>query len=262
MSSKARSLLKKLRSKMHEEEGEQEKERAKSVENRTENIKTLNLGAIKDESSGKVTYIDPLDFFKTEHPLEVDKNLDEFGLNDEESEPKNEEKKENEEEKKPAKKGLVGAVGIKIKFDEMMKARSKIKKDDKVQTKKSLSVGSRNVKSNEKNKFEIINKTKEDRDQRLYIKLILARNKFNKSNMNQQDIYLDILSKIDQLKEFPDKSGEIKKELDEIENNLKMKNIVLCPDVQIVEDNDETDSIGKQMSLDFIINKMKIKSDY
>jgi len=262
MSNKARSLLKKLRAKMHEEEGEQEKERAKSVENRTENIKILNLGAIKDESSGKVTYIDPLDFFKTEHPLEVDKNLDEFGLNDEESEPKNEEKKENEEEKKPAKKGLVGAVGIKIKFDEMMKARSKIKKDDKVQTKKSLSVGSRNVKSNEKNKFEIINKTKEDRDQRLYIKLILARNKFNKSNMNQQDIYLDILSKIAQLKEFPDKSGEIKKELDEIENNLKMKNIVLCPDVQIVEDNDETDSIGKQMSLDFIINKMKIKSDY
>ena len=210
----------------------------------------------------KIEYIDPLDFFKTEHPLEVDKNLDEFGLNDEESEPKNEEKKENEEEKKPAKKGLVGAVGIKIKFDEMMKARSKIKKDDKVQTKKSLSVGSRNVKSNEKNKFEIINKTKEDRDQRLYIKLILARNKFNKSNMNQQDIYLDILSKIAQLKEFPDKSGEIKKELDEIENNLKMKNIVLCPDVQIVDDNDETDSIGKQMSLDFIINKMKIKSDY
>ena len=203
-----------------------------------------------------------MDFFKTEHPLEVDKNLDEFGLNDEESEPKNEEKKENEEEKKPAKKGLVGAVGIKIKFDEMMKARSKIKKDDKVQTKKSLSVSSRNVKSNEKNKFEIINKTKEDRDQRLYIKLILARNKFNKSNMNQQDIYLDILSKIAQLKEFPDKSGEIKKELDEIENNLKMKNIVLCPDVQIVDDNDETDSIGKQMSLDFIINKMKIKSDY
>ena len=134
--------------------------------------------------------------------------------------------------------------------------------DDKVQTKKSLSVGSRNVKSNEKNKFEIINKTKEDRDQRLYIKLILARNKFNKSNMNQQDIYLDILNKIAQLKEFPDKSGEIKKELDEIENNLKMKNIVLCPDVQIVDDNDETDSIGKQMSLDFIINKMKIKSDY
>ena len=262
MSSKARSLLKKLRSKIHEVDGEQQRERAKTVETRKENVKTLNLGAIKDENSGKVTYIDPLDFFKTEHPLEVDKNLDEFGLNDEESEPKNEEKKENEEEKKPAKKGLVGAVGIKIKFDEMMKARSKIKKDDKVQTKKSLSVGSRNVKSNEKNKFEIINKTKEDRDQRLYIKLILARNKFNKSNMNQQDIYLDILSKISQLKEFPDKSGEIKKELDEIENNLKMKNIVLCPDVQIVDDNDETDSIGKQMSLDFIINKMKIKSDY
>ena len=99
MSTKARSLLKKLRAKKHEEEEkeekeEKEKERPKSEEKRTENIKTLNLGTIKDESSGKVTYIDPLDFFKTEHPIEVDKNLDEFGLNDVE-----EEKKENEKEK-------------------------------------------------------------------------------------------------------------------------------------------------------------------
>ena len=257
MSSKARLLLKKLRAKIHEEDGEQQKERAKSEEKRT-----LNLGAMKDEKSGKVTYIDPLDFFKVEHPLEVDKTLDIFGLNDTESEQKKEEKKENEPEKKITMKGLMGAVGVKIKFDEMMKARSKLKKDDKVQTKKSLSVGSRTVKNNEKNKFEIINKTKDDRDQRLYIKLILARKKINESNVNQTDIYLEILNKISQLKEYPDKSGDLKKEVDEIEKNLKIKNIVLCPDVQIVEDDDETDSIGKQMSLDFIINKMKIKSDY
>ena len=77
---------------------------------------------------------------------------------------------------------------MKIKFEDMMKARNKVKKEEKTQNKKSLSVGSRNVK-NDKNKFELINKTKEDRDQRLYIKLILARNKFNKSNTNQQDIY-------------------------------------------------------------------------
>ena len=51
MSSKARLLLKKLRAKIHDEDGEQQKERAKSEEKRT-----LNLGAIKDEKSGKVTY--------------------------------------------------------------------------------------------------------------------------------------------------------------------------------------------------------------
>ena len=121
-------------------------------------------------------------------------------------------------------------------------------------------MGSRNIK-NDKNKFELINKTKEDREQRLYIKLILARNKFNKSNINQQDIYLDILKKIDQIKEFPDKTGELKNELNEIENDLKIKNLVLCPDVQLVSDEDETDSIGKQLSLEQIINKMKLKSD-
>ena len=107
-----------------------------------------------------------------------------------------------------------------------------------------------------------VSKTKEDRDQRLYIKLILAKNRFNKSNINQQDIYLEILNKISKLKEYPDKNGLLKKEINDIENNLKIKNIVLCPDVQIVSDEDDTDSIGKQMSLEFIINKMKLKSDY
>ena len=262
MSSKARSLLKRLRTKKLEEEKEKEAERPKSEEKRIENIKPLNQGAIKDEKSGKIAYIDPLDYFKTEHPLEVDKNfLDEYGLNESESEVKNEEKKENEHNKKPTLKTVIGAVNVKIKFEDMMKARNKIKKDEKAQTKKSLSVGTRNVK-NEKNKFEIINKTKEDRDQRLYIKLILARNKFNKSEQNQQDVYSNILNKLSQLKGIQDNSGELKKEIDEIENNLKIKNIVLCPDVQIVSDEDDSDSIGKQMSLEQIINKMKLKSDY
>ena len=267
MSNKARSLLKKLRAKKHEEEENEEKEikeRAKSEEKRTENIKTLNLGTMKDENSGKVTYIDPLDFFKTEHPLEIDKTLDEFGLNEVEDktnkEEKNENEKEKEKEKKPKLKALIGAVNMKIKFEDMMKARNKVKKEENTQNKKSLSVGSRNVK-NDKNKFEIINKTKEDRDQRLYIKLILARNKFNKTNINQQDIYLDIQKKLAQLKEFPDKTGDLQKEINEIENDLKIKNIVLCPDVQIVSDEDDTDSIGKQLSLEQIINKMKLKSD-
>ena len=76
-----------------------------------------------------------------------------------------------------------------------------------------------------------------------------------------KDIYLDILTKIEQIKEFPDKTGELKKEINEIENDLKIKNIVLCPDVQIVSDKYKTDSIGKQLSLELIINKMKLKSD-
>ena len=257
MSSKARSLLKKLRAKKHQEEEKEQKERPKSEEKRSENNKTLKLGAIKDENSGKVTYIDPLDFFKIEHPLEIDKTLDEFGLNDILSEINKEEEKEKE--KKPL-KAENGAVNMKIKFEDMMKARNKIKKDDKTQNKKSLSVDSRNIK-NDKNKFEFINKTKEDREQRLYIKLSLARNKFNKRDINQNDIYLDILTKLAKIKEYSEQNGELQKEINEIENDLKIKNVVLCPDVQIVSDEDETDSIGKQLSLEQIINKMKLKSD-
>ena len=134
MSAKARSLLKRLRIKKHEEDEKLEKERPKSEERRTENIKTLNLGAMKDETNGKITFIDPLDYFKTEHPIENDKTLEEFGLN-EVDEPKKEEKKETEPVKKPAMKGLIGAVGFKIKFDEMMKARAKVKKMIKLRQK-------------------------------------------------------------------------------------------------------------------------------
>ena len=256
MKSKAHSLLKKLRAKKHEEEGE----RPKSVEKRTENIKNLNLGAVSDQKSGKVTYIDPLDYFKTEHPLEIDTNLDEFGLN-EPDEPKKEEKKENEPEKKIGMKGLMGAIGAKIKFEEMMKARAKVKKEDKTQGKKALSVGSRNVKNNEKNKFEVINKSKDDRDQRMFIKLTLALNRYKNTNLNQQDIYLEILKKISELKGYKDETGELEKELNEVIDNLKLKNMVLCPDVQIVSDEDETDSIGKQISLEQIMSQMNLKSD-
>ena len=51
MSSKAHSLLKRLRTKKHEEEEKEERERPKSEEKRTENIKTLNLGAIRDNKT-------------------------------------------------------------------------------------------------------------------------------------------------------------------------------------------------------------------
>ena len=57
MSAKARSLLKRLRTKKHEEDETLEKERPKSEERRTENIKTLNLGAMKDETNGKIKVV-------------------------------------------------------------------------------------------------------------------------------------------------------------------------------------------------------------
>ena len=85
MSNKACSLLKKIKTKKtwrRRKWRKRENKRAKSEEKRAENIKTLNLGAIKYENSGKVTYIEPLYFFKKEHPLEIDKTLDKFDLNE------------------------------------------------------------------------------------------------------------------------------------------------------------------------------------
>ena len=47
----------------------------------------------------------------------------------------------------------------------------------------------------------------------------------------------------------------------EIIDSLKIKNIVLCPDAQQVSDEDVTDSIGKQISLEQIMSQMNLKSD-
>ena len=107
----------------------------------------------------------------------------------------------------------------------------------------------------------MINKSKDDRDQRLFIKLTLALNKYKNSNSNQQDVYQEILKKISELKGYKDETGELEKELNEIIDSLKIKNIVLCPDAQQVSDEDVTDSIGKQISLEQIMSQMNLKSD-
>ena len=158
-------------------------------------------------------------------------------------------------------KDYLGQRADTFKIDPVVSYPANYKECTEVATREKNSNARPEFKNAEKNKFEMINKSKDDRDQRLFIKLTLALNKYKNSNSNQQDIYQEILKKISELKGYKDETGELEKELNEIIDSLKIKNIVLCPDAQQVSDEDVTDSIGKQISLEQIMSQMNLKSD-
>ena len=281
MSNKARSLRKRLK-----EKEEQEKKQEKPE---VTNIKTSKLsGQLQLDSKKKQqeqplssqapvnrrdSYIDPLEYFQKEHIVKDENNiLDEiFGDEKEEFEENDGKKEENKGQKpKPKPKGgmMMGmpmpmgmpGMGFKINFEEMMKARSKIKKEP-VQEKKPerpASVKNRPVQK----KIEI---DEEDNDaepqikagheQNLYIKLIMARNKYNELSSAKANVYkkiLDQIQNIRQIKDFPPKYIE---KLNEYESKLKVpERLILDPDVQEIDKDKEYEKIVKNpLSLDNII---------
>lgn len=268
MSSRARSLLKKLRNKKIEEEGGQPPD--KKEEDKTNTTNPLQLPVLTNQSKNSHSvpkeikkkeeepFIDPLDYFKTEHIIIKESNMDEYGGANIKKEIEEEKRKEKAGETTTKIGGMIGVRGFKLNFEEMMKARAKVKKEPQ-KGQKSLSVGTR-TKANQ-NKFEYVKKNKASKEDNLYIKLVLAKNKYN--NVHSQHLYPEILKKIDELKGYKDLPENMLKEINDIENDLKLENnLVLCSDVQIVsDDEDDTDSIGKKIQLEQVINKMNIRGD-
>ena len=266
--SKARSLLKKLRNKKLEEEGQK-------VETKKENGNTSNplISSLQNQGRnsrsvpkevGRESFIDPLDYFKKEHIFVKESNMEEYGGRDLQKELEEQKKKEQEEDDKTKKiGGMIGVRGFKMTFEEMMKARSKIKKEPEKQDKKSLSVGTRVVRSSvyQKPKYEYIKKGKDNKEENLMIKLILAKKKFNLGNI--QHLYMEVLRRIDELKGYSDFPDVLQKELDYIIEDLTLdKNLIICPDVQVVDsDEDNTDTLGKKVNLDQVMNKLNIRPD-
>ena len=268
--SKARSLLKKLRNKKLEEEG-QKVEPKKEENSNTSNpiIPSLQNQGRNSKSVPKEvrreSYIDPLDYFKKEHIFVQESNMEEYGGRDLKKELEEQKKREQEEEEEKTKKigGMIGVRGFKMTFEEMMKARSKIKKEPEKQDKKALSVGTRNTRTSvyQKPKYEYIKKGKDNKEENLMIKLILAKKKFNLGNI--QHLYMEVLRRIDELKGYSDFPDVLQKELDYIIEDLTLdKNLIICPDVQVVDtDEDNTDTLGKKVNLDQVMNKLNIRPD-
>ena len=188
--------------------------------------------------------------------------MEEYGGRDLQKELEEEKKKEQEAEKTRKIGGMIGVRNFKVNFEEMMKARAKIKKEP-AQEKKSQSVGTRTVKNPvaEKPKYEYVKKGKGNKEENLFIKLILAKKKFNLGNIH--NLYAEVLRRIDELNGFNDFPDELKEELNYIIEDLKLENkLIICPDVQVVsDDEDNTDTIGKKVNLDQVMNAMIIRPD-
>ena len=252
--SKARSLLKKLRTKKQEEEGLLQDKKAEEKKNEPTNpiIVALQKQSRNSKSvpadARRESFVDPLDYFKKEHIFVKESNMEEYGGRDLQKELEEEKKKEQEAEKTRKIGGMIGVRNFKVNFEEMMKARAKIKKEVKNPVV-------------EKPKYEYVKRGRGNKEENLYIKLILAKKKFNLANIH--NLYAEVLRRIDELKGFNDFPDELKEELNYIIEDLKLENkLIICPDVQVVsDDEDDTDTIGKKANLDQVMNTMIIRPD-
>ena len=283
MSQKVRSLRKRLKAK---------EELAKSEKPEITNIKTSKIQSKAAEEAKtkpqnmllqapikrRDSYIDPLEYFQKEHIIKDENNImDElFGeekADFEDNDGKTGDKKDTKTKPKPKggmmmmgmpmPMGGMPGMGPRINFEEMMKARAKIKKEPEKKPERPASVESRTVQKKidldeEDNDAEP--QLKAGHEQNLYIKLILAKNKYNELSTAKANIYKKILEQIKTLREIKDLPPKYIQNVDELESKLKVPDIlILDPDLQIVDKDKEYIKIVKQpLDLDNIVSSLNL----
>ena len=160
--------------------------------------------------------------------------------------------------------GMPGA-GFKINFEEMMKARAKVKKQPQPEKKSERATSVKDTNAQKKKEIEEEDndaepQIKQGHEQSLYIKLVLARNKYNELSSNKGSVYKKILGQIDELRHINDFPPEYLEKVDEYEEKLKVpERLILDPDVQVIENNSENEKIIKEpISLDDIITSLNL----
>jgi len=283
MSQKVRSLRKRLKAK---------EELAKSEKPEITNIKTSKIQSKAAEEAKtkpqnmllqapikrRDSYIDPLEYFQKEHIIKDENNImDElFGeekADFEDNDGKTGDKKDTKTKPKPKggmmmmgmpmPMGGMPGMGPRINFEEMMKARAKIKKEPEKKPERPASVESRTVQKKidldeEDNDAEP--QLKAGHEQNLYIKLILAKNKYNELSTAKANIYKKVLEQIKTLREIKDLPPKYIQNVDELESKLKVPDIlILDPDLQIVDKDKEYIKIVKQpLDLDNIVSSLNL----
>ena len=283
MSQKIRSLRKRLKAK---------EEQAKPEKPEITNIKTSKIQSkAAEESKSKQqnmllqapikrrdSYIDPLEYFQKEHIIKDENNIiDEiFGeekADFEENDGKTDDKKDTKTKPKPKggmmmmgmpmPMGGMPGMGPRINFEEMMKARAKIKKEPEKKPERPASVESRTVQKKidldeEDNDAEP--QLKAGHEQNLYIKLILAKNKYNELSTAKAKVYKKILEQVKTLREIKDLPPKYIQNVDELESKLKVPDIlILDPDLQIIDKDKEYTKIVKQpLDLDNIVSSLNL----
>ena len=280
MSQKARSLRKRLK----EKEDQKKPEKPEVT-----NIKTSKLNAKLQETDSKKkqqqlllqaptkrrdSYIDPLEYFQKEHIIKDENNImdeifgdekDEF----EENDGKNKDKKSKQKPKggmmmgMPMPMGGMPGMGFKINFEEMMKARSKIKKEPEKKQERPVSVQNRPVQkkidlNEEDNDAEP--QIKAGHEYNLYIKLIMAKNKFEELSSTKANTYKKIMEQIQTLKQIKDFPPKYIEKMNEYESKLKVpEKLILDSDVEDIEQGKEYEKIVKNpISLDDILTSLNL----
>ena len=147
----------------------------------------------------------------------------------------------------------------------MMKARAKIKKEPEPEKKpeRPVSVKDRPLQKEieiDKEDNDAEPQLKKGHEQNLYIKLVLARNKYNELSSNKANVYKKILGQIDELRQIKDLPPKYLEKVDEYEEKLKVpERLILDPDVQEIDSNNEYEKIVKEpFSLDDVINSLNL----
>ena len=279
MSTKARSLRKRLKAK---------EEQIKPEKPEVTNITTSKLNSQLQNDSNKKqstiksqvplqhrdSYIDPLEYFQKEHIIKDENNImdeifgdekDEF----EENDGKNKDKKTKQKPKggmmmgMPMPMGGMPGMGFKINFEEMMKARSKIKKEKEKKQERPVSVQNRPVQkkidlNEEDNDAEP--QIKAGHEYNLYIKLIMAKNKFEELSSTKANTYKKIMEQIQTLKQIKDFPPKYIEKMNEYESKLKVpEKLILDSDVEDIEQGKEYEKIVKNpISLDDILTSLNL----
>ena len=220
------------------------------------------------------SYIDPLEYFQKEHIIKDENNImDELFGEDKAEFEENDGKKEEQKTKTKPKGGMMmmgmpmpmggmPGMGFRINFEEMMKVRAKIKKEPEKKPERPASVQSRPVqkKLEDEEDNDAEPQIKAGHEQNLYIKLVLARNKFNELSSSKTNNYKKIKDQIQALRQIKDLPPKYNEKVDEYESKLKVPELlILDPDLQFIDDNKEYEKIIKTpLALDEIITPLNV----
>ena len=281
MSAKARSLRKRLKQK---EESEQEQEPA-NQSNPAAGLKTASTFQETKKNPmlfkaapkrRRDSYIDPLEYFQKEHLIIKEEKMDEYAVDEDQVIPE-----EGKKDDRPKPKGGMmmmgmpmpmggpkGGMGFKINFEEMMKARSKIKKEPAgASTQRPSSVKSRKMLDKKEDDEEVDNdeepkKRGANDEQNLYIKLVMARNKYTELSSAKTNVYDKIMKQIKEFREIKDLPPKYAEKVDEFESKLKIPDrLILDPDVQEIENDKYEKIVENPVNLEEIINSLNLSKN-
>jgi hypothetical protein len=182
----------------------------------------------------------------------------------------------------------IGPTSQKINFLDILKARNKIKKSDNSPTAKvALEIRNKKTSDNRKNmsmeprnvmkgvnKFlkpeekkeerrilvKSVDKKTDDNSQNLYVKLILARNRYNQNHIIEENVYQNIVNLVEELNAIKDMPKELSNEINSLLQKLELpQHLIIDKDVQeYVPEEQFVPLVANPLPLDQVLKKLNI----